>query len=325
VADIALYPDSNYDQIFSDDSYIFNISIINTGINTPKDSPVDLGGELRYTGNISTSFSITWRVKGEYRFGKKVTGYSAQLDQLVYMEEFPTPKLNGTKVVQFNHTFSRDGFDLGVKPYETIEVILVVSVSPIIYNNSIGTDKKILGDTLYSSDISLYLVYDEKIDYVEGKFQEAEEEIKPLETLPIETRLEETYLKIIDEMRAALYLGDYISALDRYEEYAREREDLIYTMTKELNTSIVQAENLKKIKSDLENRIISLEARNEILEERFDALSEAYQEKLLQLKSTDELSRTTITGALISVIAFFILGRGSVEWRRKEPVKSSQV
>ncbi|NIN66367.1 MAG: hypothetical protein GTO63_17085, partial [Anaerolineae bacterium] len=49
--------------------------------------------------------------------------------------------VNGSVVLySFNHTFVRDAFEFGVKPYETLEVTVEATVYLEVYNESLGVE-----------------------------------------------------------------------------------------------------------------------------------------------------------------------------------------
>lgn len=315
-------PEPLHMQLNSGETYTFNLSVTNGELGNIPGEPVDpADGVMRYTGNLTFALRITWRVTGGYHFGGKVTGYGREVDEVELNATIPTP-LNGSDAwVCLEHAFERDGFDLGAKPYEAIEVRLRASVHPELYNSTVGPRDKQRGESAAVDSLTLYLVDEEKVEYVEGKLQEMEEELELLSLLPqSETTLDEgVYLAILEEVKALVEDGDYVSALDEYEGYdEKQRMRLLRALIRETNSSLAVLDQF----NTLRGRVELLEQSYDLLEERFIEISNAYQGKLGELEAAKQFSTTAITGAFISAVVFFFLGRLSA--RRGEQAEAEE-
>jgi hypothetical protein len=297
-------------QFMAHQSYVFNVTVKNDGVNVVPGRPLDPKvAVIQYTGRVIVSLELTFRASGGYSFGEASTGYTANLDRVELNTTIPLPA-NGTKVsVPFSHLFDKDAFDYGVKPYENMEVAAKVSTYYELYNWTIGPEQSFRGPVAGESRNTYRLLDETKIAYVEGKLKDMAAEIKPLMSIRDPEYVNATfYLQLLDKMNKTIQAGDYFSALKTYERYdEKHRTSLINNLMDEANTSITRAETVKA----LEQRMQVFEADIDQLQARYAALSQTYQLSQAELEEAKQSLTTAITAVFIASIAFFFLGRKS--------------
>lgn len=295
---LTIVPEPLYRQINSGESYLFNISITSGESSSGNSNVSNLE-------SIIVALKIGWWVKGSYRFGDALRSYVSGLDEIEYNQTISYPALGERAVLVFNHTFSRDYLDLGIHPYETLEIRLEAAYYKEVYNETLGDIVK--GDELGTISREVFLLDDDKIDYVEGKLEDLEVELGLLDELPSsETSMEEEeYLVFLEDMRSYVEMGNYINALDTFHEFDdKEREELMPELILDLNNSLSEASRVPQ----LESRIDRLERNIENLQSQLIQLQEQYHDKQEQYERQKSLTTTAFTGIWVIGIAAFLVG-----------------
>jgi len=312
--EVGIYPDAPYDQIMSGDTYFFNVSLGNNGLE------IERGGEtgepgMRYTGRLVVEGKWTWTGKGSYHFGPSGTWYSGVVN--LWSEDLvvdPPPVGEACGVI-FNHTFLMDPYEFGVMPYENLEVEFRATVYPEVYNESIGEAQNMKGEPIRDASHVYHLIDEDKIDYVGGKLMDLEDDVSGLGTLPQTwTNLNEgRYLEVLETTRDQFESGDYVSALKTYQDYDNKmRVQLITGLMREVNSSI----GYRIADVEQERRISELESSLEMLEMAYGDIQDSYVDKVKELASAKERATTAVMGRGAAALVSFVLGKLS---RRLSP------
>jgi hypothetical protein len=298
-------PIPKYEQLVVGKNYTFNFTIKNNEMLENQSFPTS--SENRYKGNFTLVLVYEWWIKGKYSFGGSSSGYSAKVEDVEEKYIIKVPNINRSTSFTFNKTFIRDSFSLGAKPFEKVEVKVIISIYPQNLNSS-NTEIK-SEQALATFKKGLLLLDDFKIDYVKGKFEDFENEIELLNYLPKdETSLdEEHYLRFFQEMNESLYLGSYFNALEIYRSYERSKVNLLSELIYDLNYSIMEKNRV----SDVENRVQRLEGDYRNLKKDYIELQEAYHLKNIQLEKQQQIVITALAGIWLSAFVFFLIGRSS--------------
>jgi hypothetical protein len=302
-------PEPKFNQIMHGDNLQFNVTLLNNSIRFIPGEPVDpKNGLIKYTGNLIIENKIQWKLQGNYDFGSMTTGYTAILDKVNETRTISYWGLDNIST-SFNHTFTKDAFDYGVKPFESLFVTCEASVYYQYYNWSIGYDYPFKGDLVTEKSFKLTLVDETKIDYIEGKLHDFKDELDPL--LEMQYTLEfdqEEYIRLLDEMEEKFNTENYVESLKKYQRYDdRKRTDYIHDLIQEINTSLIKAE----LTQDFLNNVTVLQASYDLLEEKYVTLTDTYQIKLTELDEAKQAITTSITAVFLSSIIFFFIGRYS--------------
>jgi hypothetical protein len=317
-------PEPLFGQISHGESYNFSLTFNSTRyIVNPGESIHNALG-LIYTGNLITSLHLEWNSKGSYDFGESTTGYTFNIDQVELNQTIPF-QLTESLVVEYNYSFERDSFQLGIKPYEDVEITATISVYHEAQNLTSGENVK--GPQLVSGSQEYHLLDDIKINYLEGKYQDMEAEINQLNNLSsLETFDDTAYYELLDEMNNSMEQGDYIRALDVYQSYDEdERRELIIDLAEEVNNSLMRIEELSGLSSEvarLERELEAYEQDYEKLESDYSTLSNTYQRKQAELEAAKRNLTTAITVVFLASGFFFFLGRRSKNPEREEILRS---
>jgi hypothetical protein len=312
---IAVEPEPSHEQIIAGATHVFNVSVANDGLLIVPGQPTEEEPSTLYTGHLYTVVDVEWRASGSYDFGEATTGYSSSaLDNINLTSVFAVP-LNGSVWVPFNHTFVRDAFDFGVKPYETLEVKVEARVYLEVYNESSGLDAARRGPLVAQRSVTLKLLDETKIEYVEGKLLDMAVEVEPLRKVAEAEHLNAArFLDYLTEMNRSIEAGDYFSALETYSKYDEKyRAQLISSLTEEASTSIEKTQTIDQ----LEQELGFLNASYTVLEDKYVTLSRTYQTRQAELEAAKQSLSTAITAVFLASIAFFFVGRRSVGWGKR--------
>ncbi len=317
---IAVEPEPSHEQIIAGATYVFNVSVANDGLLIVPGQPTEEEPSTLYTGHLYTVVDVEWRASGSYDFGEATTGYSSSaLDNINLTSVFAVP-LNGSVVwVPFNHTFVRDAFDFGVKPYETLEVTVEAGVYLEVYNESSGLDAARRGPLMAQRSVTLKLLDETKMEYVEGKFLDMAVEVEPLREVAEAEHLNAArFLGYLAEMNRSIEAGDYFSALETYSKYDEKyRAQLISSLMEEASASIEKTHAIDQ----LEQELGFLNASYTVLEDKYVTLSRTYQTRQAELEAAKQSLSTAITAVFLASIAFFFVGRRSVGWGKRTGVE----
>ncbi len=313
--DISVEPKPIFGQITAGETYVFTVSVANDGLLLVSGQPMEEDPSTLYTGYLHTAVDVEWRASGSYDFGTATSGYSTRRDDMNLTNVLEVP-VNGSVVLySFNHTFVRDAFEFGVKPYETLEVTVEATVYLEVYNESLGVEAARRGPLAAEASTTLKLLDDTKMEYVEGKLQDMASEVKPLEGVAGAEHLNATrFMGYLSNMNRSIEAGDYFSALKTYSKYDdKYRAQLISSLTKEASTSIEKTVALDR----LEQELTFLNTSYTVLEDKYVTLSRTYQARQAELEAAKQSLSTAITAVFLASIAFFFVGRRSVGWGKR--------
>ncbi len=308
---IAVEPEPLYEQIIAGETYLFNVSVANDGFLIAPGQPMEGDPSTLYTGYLRTVVDVEWRASGSYDFGTATSGYSTQLDDMGLTNVIEVP-INGSTIWDsFNHTFVRDAWDFGVKPYETLEVTVEARVYLEVYNESSGLDASWRGPLVAEKSTTLKLLDDTKVEYVEGKLLDIAAEVEPLRGVAGAEHLNATrFIGYLVEMNRSIEAGDYFSSLKTYSKYDEKyRPRLISSLTEEASTSMEKSLVIHQLEQELGFLNISYT----VLEDKYVTLSRTYQTRQAELEAAKQSLSTAITAVFLASIAFFFVGRRSVD------------
>ena len=312
---VAVEPEPLYEQIIAGETYVFNVSVANDGLLIVPEKPMEGDPSTLYTGYLHTVVDVEWRASGSYDFGTATSGYSTHLDEIDLTNVIEVPVNGSTVWDSFNHTFVRDAWDFGVKPYETLEVTVEARVYLEVYNESSGLDASWRGPLVAEKSTTLKLLDDTKVKYVEGKLLDIAAEVEPLRGIAGAEHLNATrFMGYLVEMNMSIEAGDYFSALKTYSKYDEKyRAHLISSLTEEASTSMEKSLVIDRLEQELGFLNISYT----VLEDKYVTLSRTYQTRQAELEAAKQSLSTAITAVFLASIAFFFVGRRSVGWGKR--------
>lgn len=310
MVNISVEPEPLHGQLNVGETYIFNVTVANDGLSVVPGQPTEEDQSIRYTGYLNTVMDVNWKASGSYDYGEATTGYSTQLDDMALTNVLEVPVNGSILWDSFNHTFVRDAFDFGVKPYETLEVIVKARVYYEVYNVSVGVDAFRRGPLAAEASITLKLLDDKKVKYVEGKYLDMASEVEPLRDVAEAEHLNMSrFMEYLADMNQSIEAGDYSSALKTYSKYDdKYRAQLISSLTEEASTSYGKTLLISQLEQELDFQNITYN----ILEDKYVSLSRTYQAKQAELEAAKQNLSTAITGVFVASIAFFFVGRRSI-------------
>jgi hypothetical protein len=307
---IVVEPEPLQGQLNAGETYFFNVTVANDGLSVVPGQLTEEDPWIQYTGYLNTVVDFDWKASGSYDFGAATSGYSTQLDDMGLTNVFEIP-VNGSSVWEsFNHTFVRDAFDFGVKPYEALEVVVKARVYFEVYNVSVGVDASRRGPMAAEASITLKLLDDKKVKYVEGKYLDMASEVEPLRDVAEAEYLNVSrFMDYLADMNQSINAGDYFSALKTYSKYDdKYRAQLISSLTEEASTSYGKTRLISRLEQELDFQNVTYN----ILEDKYVSLSRTYQAKQAELEAAKQSLSTAITGVFLASIAFFFVGRRSM-------------
>jgi hypothetical protein len=271
VIEIELSPEPSFNQVLAYETYQINVSLNYLNI-----SLIDL---TEYTGEPDTILfegKISLKGSGGYDFGESSTGYSYNLKDFFLNLSSPID----TRFTVFNYTFEKDAYEYGVKPYENVEV-------KIKFDGYLMSDDSV-GLKISTNSIDLILIDEMKTRYLEGKYSEVMEEINVVIDKPgLESLDRDKYIDYLNEMNATLTLGDYVKALDIWDDYdEKHRLDLIHDVARASENQYEELMQLVSIEDQLDTAIVNAE-----------------------LDAAKKNLSTAITAVFITAIIFYFLGR----------------
>jgi hypothetical protein len=292
------------------ETYLFNISVANDGLSIIPGQPTEENLWIQYTGRLITVLDLHWRASGSYDFGEATSGYVVQLYRLNVTDFFELPVNGSSSWGAYNHTLDRDALDFGIKPFETLEVLVRAKVYLEVYNYSVGTDAPYRGPLASETSMTLKLLDDTKVRYVEGKYLDMASEVEPLKSVVEAEHLNVSrFMDYLDEMNQSIEAGDYFSALKTYSKYDKKhRAQLISSLTEEASASYDKTLLIGQLEQDLDYLNVSYTG----LEDRYVSLFRTYQARQTELEEAKQSLSTAITAVFLASIAFFFVGRRSV-------------
>lgn len=304
VIEIELSPEPSFNQVLAYETYLVNVSLNYLNI-----SLIDLA---EYTGEPDTILfegKISVKGRGGYDFGESSTGYSFNLED--FSLNLSSPIDIGFTV--FNYTFEKDAYEYGVKPYENVDIKLKFDGYLLMSDDS-------MGPKISTKSIDLILIDEMKIQYLEGKFSEMMEEIKVVIDKPgLESLNRDRYIEYLNEMNSTLTLGDYVEALDVWDDYdEKHRLDLIREVARASEIQYEELIQLESIEDQLETTIEefeALESEYESLFETYAALANTYHKVNAELDVAKKNLSTAITAVFITAIIFYFLGQRELKRR----------
>ena len=291
--DLDFDPEPLHGQLWARETYLLNIT--GPQVNLTDYSQLDLSGNIVYNG------SIRWRGVGQYHHGSGVTGYSYDLS-MDYFQNIESIEVEGTSV---NVTIEKEAYRYGMKPFEEVQIIFLVET----YLEVIEGDTQVIGPLVGSKSRTLILVDQDKVDYLDDKFNEMQSEINlTLNANGLDVFNRTRYSEKIDSMNHSLFIGDYTEALEQWENWDNKgRLNMFTSFTNKVNDQTVEFESLKETESDLGN----LQTEYAFLEDKYVAIVGENRQNLAELEVTKQGLTTAITGVFLSAMVFFFLGRRS--------------
>jgi len=301
--ELSFYPEAKYNQLWAYETYLVNVSINSF-------EPFNFS---YVTDPVSLLYrvEIQWQGKGSYDFGSSTTGYNIGLMEKTVNLTTPLE----ANSVSFNFTNTKDYYELGRLPYETIEVQFIAKVFPVFEDGSLGPQ--------IASCIQTYVLIDEtKVSYLEGKQAELIEEINTaLKASGLEKLNRERYQGIIEAMNASMTEGNYVEALDIWQDYDEDnRCGLIKGIIRAAESEYAELQTLRQVAEDLrkaETTIDQLKSEYEHLEATYGALANAYNKVNLELEATKRNLTTAITAIFAAAILFYFIGT-NIRHRRQQ-------
>ena len=296
--DIKITPEPIYDQVWAYEDYLINATIRDFNL-----SEIDLTGYSALPSDLSFTLSVKWRGKGGYDFGESTTGYNYDLDEISLNQEVGL----SVKSILFTLTLEKDAFEYLMQPHENVEIILSFSVNLVMGNG-------VSGPRIVTQTITLYMVDEYKIDYLNGKYDEMRDEISTvIEATGLDKFNRERYLSLLNDMNSTLNQGNYISALEIWQDYDEDdRTDMIRGLIRATDEQSEEVQRLKMVEEQLlfaENQIELLENEYEQLEQQYAALLNTYHRVNAQLNAAKRNLTTAITAIFLTAIGFYFLGR----------------
>lgn len=315
---IDISPEPIHDQIRHQETYLFNVSISNLNLTVEEGQWVTPeNNRLVYTGGVIVELGLEWTGYGSYRSGSSSSGYTLNIDETRLNKTLGLDEISDDVAVEFNYTFVRDAYLLGLQPYERLEVTVNFNVYYETMLTQVGPETILKGASIIKTSQTYFLLDDTKIQYVEGKYSNMIEELEPLEKLSAQVDFNATrYLYHIESMNNSIQNGNYFKALEISTHYDKVRTKLITNLLTQTNSSLIKAAEIDGYIKELE----FLETNYQIQEEKYYALQRIYQDKLLELARAKNNLSTAITVVFLSAIIFFFLGRYS-----KKPRETNQL
>lgn len=299
-----LSPEPLFDQVWAYETYQVNMSVQDLNL-----SSIDFSGYQGEPAGLIFQGEIQWKGKGGYDFGTGTTGYNYNLDKITVEE---TASIDESAFL--NITLEKDAYEYGRLPFETLQIVFKIDAYVVMSDDS-------LGPKIATKTRTFVLIDEMKTAYLEGKYLNMEEEINiGIEALGLRGFNREKYNGIIEAMNNSLTLGNYVEALDIWDDYDEDdRTDMISSLVRASNTQYNELEELKGIEDqlgDAEIRISILELEYSQLESTYNALSGTYLKVNAELEVAKRNLTTVITAVFLTAIVFYFLGRRGI--RREE-------
>ena len=295
---IQLTPESEYNQIWAYEIYIVNVSLTDFNLTN-----LDLSEYSETPSSILFKGKINWKGKGGYDFGTATTGYNYNLDEI----EVDISALLDKKNASFNVTMENDSLDYGMKPFESVLVTFRLDAYLVMSDDSLGP--KIVSETH-----TYQMIDDTKVRYLEGKYSEMQEDINTVnDASGLESFNRERYQGILAAMNISLTNGDYVEALDIWDDYNEDdRADMINGIINSVEEDYTELEILRDVESQynsLEEDFERLQSEYDQLENTYVALANTYNKVNQELETVKGNLSTAITAVFLTAIVFYFLGR----------------
>lgn len=315
IVEVSVEPEPLHGQINAGETYFFNVSVANDGLSILPGQPTKDDVSTLYTGHIHVVLAVVWKAYGSYDFGESTTGYTFRLEDMTLTRVIEAPVNGSAAWVMFKHTFARDAFEFGVKPYESLEVKVSARAYFEVYNESLGVGAPLRGLLVAETSTTLKLLDETKVEYVKGKLLDMAAEVEPLKGVAWAEHVNVVrFTGYLDEMNLSVEAGDYFSALGTYSKYDdKYRAQLMSSLTREAYVSIEKTQAIEQ----LEQELGVLNASSKVLEDKYITLSRTYLAKQAELEAAKRSLSTAITAAFLASIGFFFVGRRSAEWGKR--------
>jgi hypothetical protein len=215
------------------------------------------------------------------------------------------------KNASFNITLEKDALDYGIKPYESVVITLKFDAFLVMSDES-------LGPKIASKTCTYQMIDDTKISYLEGKYIEMQEEINTvINSSGLESFNRERYQSILAAMNISLTSGDYVEALDIWDDYNEDdRTDMIIGIITSSDEEYTELERLRDVEAQLdslEQDLELLQSEYNQLENTYVVLANTYNKVNQELETAKGNLSTAITGVFLTAIGFYFLGRRGVK------------
>lgn len=321
-------------QVMAYEGYVFNVTVENKGVTVAPGEPVDEAGQSMYTGRVVVSLKLTIRGRGGYDFGESTTGYTTPVLEEAELSTVITMPVNGTRAhVSLNYIFTKDAYEYNLKPYEDVEATVKAAAYYEVYNQTMGPTAAFRGLKAGEMTVVFSLIDETKIGYIQGKFKDMADEVKPLRGINRPEYVDATsYLNMLDDMNISIREGDYSTALKTYQRYDEKyRQSLISSLTKEAAKSRERAGviadlewRILQLETTLEQQMNRLQLELEQAQAKYATLSQTYQGKQVELETAKQSLTTAITVVFLASIAFFFLGRRTATGKLFERGRADQ-
>ena len=285
-------PEPQHGQLWSPNEYQLNITGPVVDLTQPEYD------ELTLSGNLVYNVTIIWRGTGQYFHGGSVTGYSYS-PIYSYRQNLELIAKPGT-----NFDVSLDKYSYPrVKPFEEVQLFFKIdALLEVIEGGEMKT-----GPLVESISRSFKLVNNEKVEYLNDKFVEIQEDVNlTVTSAGLEQFNRTKYTEYVNSMNHSLLKGDYSEALDLWEKWdKKERINMFAVYVREVGVQTIVYESLMDSQANLEK----LRSEYDHLNDKYVAIFKEKNQNLAELEATKQGLSTAITGVFLSAIVFFFLGR----------------
>lgn len=329
--ELRVTPRPKHDQLDYGETYVFDVKVVNLGLDLDEDEPVDPDRPLfKFSGDLVVLVSYEVGRQGSYEMGGESVPFNHTLERWDESHNIGLPRIERSKTITFTHKMST-GYDGEADMDEWVTFSLDVYVYVEEYREVSGEKKYYLGDQVDEARLRLYVISDEKGAFVADTLKMLYDEITGAkfavsiieeelgEELDVDiSGFDDVYLA----MKAHFDDGDYVSAMAEYASVERTwKDDMIASLqqlvedkkeTIDLQEAQIDGlvgqfsdltEELQSLQAEHENRATADANKIEQLEEQLAAEEEQLNAEILSLQSTNRL----YLFAVIAVTVVFAL------------------
>lgn len=301
---IEIAPETLYKQLNTGENYTFQLSITNNNLTLRSGDPI-LAPEIFLSGNLMVKIKFVLSKEGVIRYGANKMIYGSQLQESERSTIVQLPEIGGQVELSFvypcNQTYDVNNAALD----EWLRLSLNVKVYGEVYsieNGSLENRTYFAGPELYDIETDYYyIISNEKIQYISGKFSEIEESVESFLKYKIDVEnktgesLDLDFKSILDDYSKIKNLfekGDYVSTSKEIENWWHRPEKVLLDY---LVLKLVQFSEYKSLAAEIEDI-------------KLDYLDEIYYKELeiKQLRGAENLYLYAIIGLVILSIALFV-------------------
>jgi len=295
-------PRPKHDQLDYGETYVFDVKVVNLGLDLDKDEPVDPDRPLfMFSGDLVVLVSYEVGRQGSYEMGGEPVPFNHTLERWDESHNIGLPRIERSKTITFTHKMST-GYDGEADMDEWVTFSLDVYLYVEEYREVSGEKKYYLGDQVDEAHLTLYVISDEKRAFVADTLKILYDEITGAkfavsiieEELGAEldvdiSGFDDVYLA----MKARFDDGDYVSAMAEYSGVERTWKDDVIASLQQLvedkqETIDLQEAQIESQQADHENQAVADAERIEQLEEQLGAREEQLAAQEEQLAAQEE-------------------------------------